>query len=153
VLAAADTEAAQVTVEGPGELADEPRAPARSTMVARAPKGPWPAPTSEETRPAGISAPSALRTLKAVAGGSAHDREVQLAMDLASERFATLHSEALLHLPQEIASPARTEGVPSESSPIVPPDLLGGPEEIGEGAPKPDNGGMATVNSTASRAV
>ena len=152
-LAAADTEAAQVTVEGPGEAVDEPRAPARPRMVARLPKGPSPAPTSEETRSPGISAPSALRTLRAVAGGSPHDREVQLAMDLASERFATLHSEAMLHLPQEMASPAPTEGVPSESSPTVSPDLLGGPEEIGEGAPKPDNGGTVTVNSTASRAV
>ena len=152
-LAAADTEAAQATDEGQREPVDEPRAPARPRMVAHVPKGPSPAPTSDETGSAGISAPSALRTLRAVAGGAAHDREVQLAMDLAGERFATLRSETMLHLPQEVGSPAPTEGAPSESSPAVSPNLLGAPEEISEGAPKPDNGGTATVNFTASRAV
>ena len=150
---AAETEAAQATVEGQGEPVDEPRAPAHPRMVARVPKGPSPAPTSDEMGSAGITAPSALRTLRAVAGGAAHDREVQLAMDLAGERFATLRSEAMLHLPQEVGSPAPTEGAPSESSPAVSPNLLGAPEEISGGAPKPDSGRMATANFAASRAV
>lgn len=150
---AAGIEAGRVTVEGQAKPADEPRAPARPRMVARVPKGPSPAPTSEETRTAGITAPSALLTLRAVAGGTARDREVQLAMDLAGERFATLRSETMLHLPQEVGSPASTEVVPSESRPSVSPDSLRAPEEISEGAPKPDGGGMATANFTASRAV
>jgi len=146
-------EAGEVTAEEQAEAAEEPRAPARPRMVARVPKGPSPAPTSEETRTAGITAPSALVTLRAVAGGAARDREVQLAMDLAGERFATLRSEAMLHLPQEVGSPAPAEVVPSESRPSVSPNPPHAPEEISEGAPKPHSGGMAAANFTASRAV
>ncbi len=74
--------------------------PARPTMVVHSaiigPKGPIPARTVPDRPAAQVVMPAAFAALKSVAKSASSKTEVQRAMEMAGERFATLRSEAVL---------------------------------------------------------
>ncbi len=75
-------------------------APVRPTLVVHTariePKGPVPARTVPERLTAQAVMPAAFTALQSVAKNASYETEVQRAMEMAGERFATLRSEAVL---------------------------------------------------------
>ncbi|HUU53476.1 MAG TPA: anti-sigma factor [Armatimonadota bacterium] len=143
--AAPPDSAQEVVVGGPeevvvqagetAELEAAPRAVPAIRPVDHALKGPVPARVTPEVNPPEVALPAALGALRVVARNAADDGDVQRAMELAGERFAVLHSEALSEATLVRMSVAGPEAVREERG-------------ISHGAPPPSPGGVETREET-----
>jgi hypothetical protein len=81
--------------------------------------------------------PSALRALRVVASSATYDVEVQRAMELAEDQYATLHSEALFEAGLARLPAAMPEGGPGDTDMTEGEDPLYplAPEAAEESAP------------------
>lgn len=124
---------------GPTRRAEKPTTrPPVPITVACAAKGPAPARTTPQSPEPEIELPSALQALRMVANTASHGPEGRRAMELAGERFATMHSESVwARLPSLPALGTGAESVPPAQPLVAPPASGDRPEEIGGlGVPK-----------------
>jgi len=125
----------------PQRPAERPAPPSETAVTAAgAVKGPAPARTTPASPEPEIELPSALQALRTVAANASHDLEGRRALELAGERFATIHSESLwARLPSAPALRTESDGPAGAEPRVAPAGADESPEEIGglEGTPSP----------------